>query len=95
MTSLDDANSYTRSQLVAALTGLIRRWHPTRIQTLDASGLFGEGDDPSGRQIVYPSLGGACYYYDHSDHFYSAMFAGAASDAYADAHTLARHRGYN
>jgi hypothetical protein len=95
MTSLDDANSYTRSQLIAALTGLIRRWHPTLIETLDASGLFGGGDDPSGRLITYPSLGGACYYYDHSDHFYSAVFAGEASEGYADPHTLARHRGYN
>jgi hypothetical protein len=95
MTSLDSLNSYTRSQLIAALTGLIRRWHPARIETLDASGLFGQGADPSGRQIVYPALGGRCYYYDHSDHYYSAKFTRVASDAYSDLHTLARHRGYN
>jgi hypothetical protein len=95
MTSLDRVNTYTRSQLITALTDLIRRWHPARIGTLDGSGLFGQGTDPSGAQIAYPALGGQCFYYDHSDHYYSALFARAARDAYQDAHTFARYRGYN
>jgi len=36
-----------------------------------------------------------CYYYDHSDHYYSAKFTWLADEAYADQHTIARHRGYN
>ena len=69
---------------------------PTQIGPLDASGMFGDGTDPSGRQIFYPELnGGSCYYYDHSDHYYSALFTGAASDTYDDVHTLSRFRGYN
>jgi hypothetical protein len=96
LTSLDGAHSYTRDHLIAAITSLIRRWHPTHIGTLDASGMFGDGTDPSDRQIFYPGLnGGSCYYYDHSDHYYSALFTGAASDAYGDVHTLSRFRGYN
>jgi len=94
MTSLDGANTYTRSQLITALTELIQRWHPVRIGTADGSGLFGQGTDPSGAKITYPAQN-RCYYYDHSDHYYSALFARAARDAYPDAHTFARYRAYN
>jgi hypothetical protein len=93
--SLDEAHSYTRSQLVAAVTGLIRRWHPVQIETLDNRGLFATGADPTGRLITFVNTGGNCYYYDHSDHYYSAKFAWLADEAYADQHTIARHRGYN
>jgi GlcNAc-PI de-N-acetylase len=95
MTDLDDADSYTRAQLVAAITGLLQRWHPVRIGTLDGTGLFGEGDDPSGLHIAYPGLDGRCYYYDHSDHYHSALFVEAAAAAYQDAHVFASYRGYN
>jgi hypothetical protein len=95
LTSLDEAHSYTRSQLVAAVIGLLRRWHPTQIETLDNRGLFGTGADVSGRQIVFTGTGGNCYYYDHSDHYYSARFAWLADESYTDVHTIARHRGYN
>src|SRR4051812_31620306 len=95
LTSLDEAHSYTRSQLIAAVTGLIRRWHPVMIETLDNSGLFATGADPSGRQVVFTATGGNCYYYDHSDHYFSAVFTWQANEAYADPHTIARHRGYN
>ena len=95
LTSLDEAHSYTRAQLVAAVTGLLRRWHPVQIETLDNRGLFGTGADVSGRQIVFTGNGGNCYYYDHSDHYYSAKFAWLADESYADVHTITRHRGYN
>jgi len=95
MTSLDTLHTYTRSQLVAALTALVRRLHPVHIETLDATGLFGQGGDPSGKQITYAGLSGRCYYYDHSDHYYSGRFVRLASDAYSDTHTLTRRRGYN
>jgi hypothetical protein len=95
MTSLDGANTYTRAQLVTALANLLRRLHPVRIGTLDATGLFGSGDDPSGLQLVYPALGGRCYFYDHSDHFYSGRFTGEARDLLAAPPTLGMYRGYN
>lgn len=95
MTSLDTVNSYTRSQLVTAVTQLLQRWHPVTIGTLDATGLYGTGGDPSGLQIPYSDLGGRCYYYDHSDHYYSARFVADARGAYQDVNTLTRYRGYN
>lgn len=95
LTSIDGAASYTREQLVDALLGLLQRWHPVDIGTLDGTGLFGGGEDPSGLNIAYPALEGRCYYYDHSDHFNSALFAGAARARYADAHDFTQYRGYN
>ena len=95
MKALDDSRAYTRDELIAELAFLLRRFHPTRVGTLDSTGLFGEGRDPSGLQISYPALGGNCYYYDHSDHFFSAVFARAARDLYAKPHEFLRYRGYN
>ena len=94
MTSLDGSAVYTKEQLVGALAGLIRQFHPDRIGTLDSSGLFGTGQDPSGIAIDYAPPW-FCDWYDNSDHYYSAVFASAARATYGRAHDFRRYRGYN
>jgi hypothetical protein len=93
--SVDGAKTYSREQLIAALADLIRKFHPVHIGTLDGTGLFGDGTDPSGLQIGYDEQGGACYYYDHSDHYHVGLFAGAARDLFDGTHVFRAYRGYN
>lgn len=95
MTSIDGGHTYTKQQLLEALAVIIRRFHPDHVATLDDSGLFGRGDDPSGVRIAYASLPKECYFYDHSDHYYSALFARAALAIAGEPATVTRHRGYN
>lgn len=94
ITALDGSAVYTRAQLIGALAGLIRQFHPDRIATLDSSGLFGTGQDPSGITIDYAPPW-FCDWYDNSDHYYSAVFASAARATYGRAHDFRRYRAYN
>lgn len=93
--SIDGARRYTRDGLIDALAAILSSSRPDLVAILDDSGYPAPGQDPSGKQIEYDALAGRCYYYDHSDHYYSALFAAAALRKYPGQPTVLRHRAYN
>jgi LmbE family N-acetylglucosaminyl deacetylase len=95
ITSVDAEHRYTRESLIAALAAVLVAGRPDLVAILDDSGYPEPGQDPSGIRIEYEALAGRCYFYDHSDHYYSARFAAAAIEKYGGQPTVLRHRGYN
>jgi hypothetical protein len=74
-------NTYTRAELIQTLQMIMADFRAAQINTLDSSKLY---------PYTFP-----WYPSDHTDHVHSALFALAASNAYAAAHTLKMHRTYN
>ncbi len=95
ITAADGSATYSKDELIAALATLIQQFHPELISTLDSSGFNGTGQDPSGINITFLNDRLHCDFYDHSDHYYSAIFARAAESAYRRPHQFQRYRAYN
>jgi len=78
-----DNNSvkYHREALIEALATLFLEFRPDRINTLDSTGrttCSQQLEDPSNCRLTYPY--GIEYFYDHTDHYHSALFALAAQE---------------
>jgi len=78
--SVDGANSFSAKELVTALAELVVGFGATSVSTLDSSGYYGMSFTSST---------------DHSDHFYSALFANAAVAQLSASVASRMYRGYN
>jgi hypothetical protein len=93
ISTVDEVRTYSKQQLIDTLGGLINDFHPDIVRTLDGSGNAGPSytlGDPSRNitNFVEP-------YFDHSEHYYSAIFADAALQEYDAPYELFEYRGYN
>ncbi len=97
----DNPKAYTKQQLIDALAALINAFQPNLINTLDSSGLpfncspDDPNPDPSKCEVNYPYNQNKSYYYDHRDHYYSALFAREAQKLYTQPHVFRQYRGYS
>ena len=51
--TVDDSSIYTRDQLVSTLLALMNSYQPTSINTLDYTGVYGDGDHSDHLTIAY------------------------------------------
>ncbi len=51
--AVDGTATYTSASLRATLTGLMTRFHPTVVRTLDYAGPYGDGDHPDHHNAAY------------------------------------------
>ncbi len=98
LSALDDPHvTYTKHGLVDELTKVLRIFRPDRVNALDGTGrnpVPCSSGNPAVCRVYYPATGRA-YLSDHSDHYYSALFAREAHVAYQRPHQFQSYRGYN
>jgi hypothetical protein len=86
MTTVDDAGTYSRQDLVDVLAALMEQFEAASVVTLDSSGLYASRRDGGV---------GTDFVGEHSDHVFSAFFAYKAQQQISREHGLRMYRAYD
>ena len=86
MTTVDDAGTYSRQDLVDVLSALMEQFEASSVVTLDSSGLYASRPDGGV---------GTDFVGEHSDHVFSAFFAYKAQAQLPREHALRMYRAYD
>jgi hypothetical protein len=88
ISTIDSAGSYSKMELIALLTAIMREFRPTLIRAQNPYAVIDNtySDGPTSKDPPYP---------DHPDHIRAAKFVLAASQRYSEAHVLRCYRNYD